>query len=100
MKMTRKPGANTEAIAKYLDLSSKRIRQLVQEKVLSRRSDDTFDRDACRVAYIRYLRDEGRRVTKSAAASRAQEARADEIELRVAKERGKLIESDEVDLVA
>ncbi len=43
------------------------------------------------------LRDEERRSSKSAAASAVQQARAEEINLRVAKERSKLIETDEVE---
>jgi hypothetical protein len=87
------------ALAKHLDLSSKRIQQLAEEEVLPRLPDGSFDRDVCRVIYIRYLRSEGRRVTTSAAGSRAQNARAQEIELRIARDLGKLVEIDEVEAV-
>jgi phage terminase Nu1 subunit (DNA packaging protein) len=91
-------GVITAALAKYLDLSHRRVQQLADEKILPRLPNGNFDLDACRVAYIRYLRDEGRRVSKTAAASRTQELRGDEIELRLARERGKLIEFEEVEL--
>src|SRR5688572_21374432 len=46
--------------------------------------------------YITYLKDENRRATKSASASRVQDMRANEIELKIAKERRDLIPADEV----
>ena len=46
--------------------------------------------------YITYLKDENRRSTKSASASRVQDARAAEIELKIAKEQRDLIPKDEV----
>jgi phage terminase Nu1 subunit (DNA packaging protein) len=92
-------GATTAALAKYLDLSPRRVQQLANEGVLPRLRDNTFDLDACRLRYIRYLRDEGRRVSPSDARERTQVARADEIELRLARERGKLIELETVELV-
>jgi phage terminase Nu1 subunit (DNA packaging protein) len=98
MKLKKSTSATTAALAKHVDLSPKRIRQLVEEKVLPRRPDGNFDLDTCRLRYIKYLRDEGRRVSKTAAASRTQELRGDEIELRLARERGKLIEFEEVEL--
>jgi phage terminase Nu1 subunit (DNA packaging protein) len=92
-------GATAATLTKYLDLSYRRIQQLLKEGVLPRRSDGDFNLIPCCVAYVRYLRDEGRRVTKSAAASRTQELRAQEIELRLAREKGKLIEFADVELV-
>jgi phage terminase Nu1 subunit (DNA packaging protein) len=88
-------GVAIATLSKYLDLSRRRIHQLVREGVLPHQSDLV----SCCVAYIRYLRDEGRRVTKSAAASRTQELRAQEIELRLAREKGMLIEFADVELV-
>lgn len=46
--------------------------------------------------YITYLKDEARQSSKSASASRVQDARAKEIELRTAKELRDLIPKDEV----
>lgn len=45
--------------------------------------------------YVRFLKDEERRTSKSASASRVQDARAREIELRTAREEHTLIETDE-----
>lgn len=49
--------------------------------------------------YIKWLKDEERRTSKSAAASRVQDARAREIEIRIAKEEGRLVELEEAESV-
>src|SRR5262249_53670145 len=45
--------------------------------------------------FVKYLRDENRRASKSAAASRVQDARARLLELRVAEREGKLMETSD-----
>jgi hypothetical protein len=87
----KRKGASANQCGTHLDLSRVRVVQLVDEGHLPRNSDGSFDLDACRIAYIRYLRSEDRRGAKSATASRVQEARAKEIELRTAREEGRLI---------
>jgi phage terminase Nu1 subunit (DNA packaging protein) len=94
--MTKRKGASANACGLHLDLSRVRVVQLVDEGVLPRNKDGSFDLDACRIAYIRYLRSEDRRGAKSATASRVQEARAKEIELRTAREEGRLVPLDDV----
>ena len=47
--------------------------------------------------YIRWLKDEERRTSKTAAASAVQQARADEIRLRIAREQGKLIDLEDTE---
>jgi phage terminase Nu1 subunit (DNA packaging protein) len=83
--------ASTANLAKHLDLTIQRIGQMVEEGILSRSKDGKFDLDRCRVRYIRYLRDEGRRVVPSDSRERAQAAKTELLELRTAKERGDLI---------
>jgi hypothetical protein len=48
--------------------------------------------------YIKYLKDENSKGTKTAAASRATDARAREIELRIAREERQLIPKEDADL--
>ena len=50
-----------------------------------------------RIAYIRYLRDARASNTKTAAATRVQDARAREIELRMAKDAGTLYAAEDVE---
>src|SRR5207253_1359713 len=87
----KRKGASANQCGTHLDLSRVRVVQLVNEGALPRNVDGSFDLDACRLAYIRYLRSEDRRGAKSATASRVQEARAKEIELRTAREEGRLV---------
>ena len=47
--------------------------------------------------YIRFMRDEGRRMSRSAAPPRAREARAKEIEVRTAERLGKLVPLEDFD---
>ncbi|WP_421921604.1 terminase small subunit [Marinobacter salarius] len=49
--------ATQKAVADHLDLSTRRVRTLIDEGVLpSQGARKPLDLDACRVAYIRYLR--------------------------------------------
>jgi phage terminase Nu1 subunit (DNA packaging protein) len=88
-----------KALAKHLDLTTRRAQQLVSEGILPRRVNGTFDLDRCRVAYIRYLRDAGRRTKDSDAKNRAQEARTRSLELRARREEGEVVEMTEVEIV-
>jgi phage terminase Nu1 subunit (DNA packaging protein) len=92
-------GVSGLELARHLDCSPQWVAKLVKGSVLAKQLDGSFDLDVCRVVYIRWLRSEGRRHKKSAAAARAQEARAQEIELRVARDQGKVIDLDEVEQV-
>lgn len=90
----KRKGASANQCGAHLDLSRVRVVQLVDEGALPRNGDGSFELDACRVAYIRYLRSEDRRGAKSATASRVQEARAKEIELRTARDEGRLWDAE------
>ncbi|MET4233379.1 phage terminase Nu1 subunit (DNA packaging protein) [Bradyrhizobium sp. LA6.10] len=84
-------GASQAQIAQHLDISQPRVAQFVGEGVFKPLPSRKLDLDACRVAYIRWLRDETRKSTQSAAATRVQDARARAIELRTAREEGRLV---------
>ena len=83
---------NATVLAAHLDLTKTRIRQLVKEGVLRRRTDGSFDLDQSRISYIRWLRSADRRASKSASASRVQDARARQIELENARRDAELCE--------
>lgn len=76
--------------ARHLLLTREMIRRLVAEKIIERRADGSFDLDAARQSYIRYLRD--RRSERGAAQAALQRAKAREIELRNAERTHELIE--------
>ncbi|QOZ06643.1 hypothetical protein XH96_03255 [Bradyrhizobium sp. CCBAU 51765] len=93
-------GATLAACAAYLDLTRQRVAALANDGNLPRKDDGTFDLDECRVAYIRFLRQAAsRRVANGDSGAQLREARAREIELRVAKEIGELIPLEDVTMV-
>lgn len=90
-------GASATEVGRRLDLSRQRVGQLEAEGVFKRIEGTTrFDVGACTIAYIRWLRDENRRGSKSSGASVFQQARTREIEQRIAREDGKLVPIEEV----
>jgi len=64
---------------------------MVGEGILVRLADGSFDLDDCRLRYIRWLRGEDRRAAKSAGTDRMRDARAAEIEQRMAERDGRMI---------
>lgn len=92
-------GASQAQIAAHLDISQPRVAQFVGEGVFKPLPSRKLDPDACRIAYIRWLRDETRKSAQSAAAARVQDARAKEIELRTAREEGRLVPLEGVQAV-
>ena len=79
------------ALAKHLDLSQQRITQLADEHVIERLPDRRFDQDACRVAYLRWLRDPERRTARSKADQEFTQAKAELIRIRIAEKKRDLI---------
>lgn len=96
-KPPRATGSTQASIAKHLDISQPRVAQFVAERVFKPLSNGKLDLDVCRLAYIRWLRDETRKSSQSAAAARVQDARARAIELRTEREMGKWIEVEDVE---
>jgi hypothetical protein len=80
-----KIGVTAAAVGAHLRLTRQRVGQLTDEGVFSRLADGSFDLDACRFAYIEWLRSDDRRSAKSVVASRINDARAAEIEIRTAE---------------
>jgi len=84
-------------LAKHLDLSRQRVQQLVDEHVIARLPNGKFDQDACRVAYLRWLRDPERRSARSEANARFIDAKTELLRMRVAEKCRDLIPRSEVD---
>jgi hypothetical protein len=78
--------------ARLLMISEERIRQLVKQGYVPKPEKRGFVQLVGAVqGYLRYLKDDERRSTKSAADSRVRDARALEIELRIAERSRELI---------
>jgi hypothetical protein len=92
-----KKSSTASEVARHLDVSAQRVGVMVNEGILKRSADGRFDLDACRVAYIRWLRAAPQRHARSGASTRAQELKVQKLELDLAREHGRLIEIEEVE---
>jgi hypothetical protein len=84
------------AFAKRVDLSRQRVAQFVADGTFPVEPDGCLNEDACIIIYVRWLRGEGRKSAKTEAASRYQDAKRREVELRLAKELREVIPTEEV----
>jgi hypothetical protein len=82
---------STEVACQLLMLSRQRIDQLVAAGHLQRHAPGRFRTVDVVQGYIRFLRDEDRRSSKSAADSRMRDAKAREIEVRTQQRLSRLV---------
>ena len=85
----------TEVLARLLMVTPHWVRRLTNEGWIPRPARNRYRIAEGVQGYIRFLKDAERRSSKSATASRVQEARAREIELRTAREESRLVDTDE-----
>jgi len=81
--------------AALLMLSTQRLRQLSAEGFIPRASKGEYPLVGVVQGYIRFLKDEERRTSKVQAESDLKATRRKEIELRIARDDHRLIETDE-----
>lgn len=82
-----------------INKSAEWVRKLIDAGFIEKQPDGTLlERDVYN-GYIRWLTDEARRTTKVQAESRVRDARAREIELRIAEHEGRLIERTDMEEV-
>lgn len=86
----------TAQAAILLEIGPERVRQLVKSGHIEKRGKDQVPLVSAVRGYISFLKDEARRSSKSASASRVQDARAREIELKTAEREGRLMDVEEV----
>jgi hypothetical protein len=94
MAEEQKAGASiisSAAMCQLLMLSRVRLDQLVSEGVIFRHAPGQFRLVETIQNYIRWMRDDARRHSKSAAASRVTDARAREIEIKTEQRLGRLV---------
>ncbi|XOK12638.1 hypothetical protein ACI6PO_06330 [Agrobacterium tumefaciens] len=85
-----------EAAGKLLDgLTAERVRQLIKEGWIPREKRGAVRIDAAVSGYIRYLKDAAKRETKTSADTRVRDARAAEIEQRIAEKNRRLVPAEE-----
>jgi hypothetical protein len=88
--------ATQEQIAEHLDLSKRRVQDLMAEGVLGKGAD----LDQCRINYIRYLRSNasgqhtGATPTLADGRARLVKLQADKVEIELAELRGEVVRAD------
>jgi hypothetical protein len=86
---------STAQAARLLMVTEDWVRQLSRNGYIAKAARDRYNLVTAVQGYIRFLKDEERRSSKNAADSRVRDARAAEIERRMAREDRKLIMLDE-----
>jgi len=86
----------TEQTARLLDISGAFLRRLTQDGKIPKRAKGKYVLDEAVLGYIRFLREDNARTTKSAHQNRMHEAKAAEIEMRLAEKRRELIPTEDV----
>lgn len=93
-----------QTIAKHLDLSGRSIRKMIEVGILTKEANGKLDKDKCRVAYIRHLRQQaagrssGDDTDYDLIAERARLAKfqADKVEMEMKRLNEELLPADEV----
>lgn len=88
-----------KTLGDMLGLTAWRVQQLVAEGVMTRSGKGKFPLLANIKAYVTWLKDDQRKATKSAAASEFQQERAEEVRLRNADRRKRMIEEAEAEVI-
>jgi hypothetical protein len=89
--------ATTNELASCWGLTTKRVGQLATEAGFKLVKRGYYDRNEADAAYIRFLRDQNKRNSKSETDSRVREARALDIEQRTAERARRLIRIEEAE---
>ncbi len=98
-KALRSARITTTVAAELLGVTSSRISQLTMSGVLPPKEGKWFSLADVVTAFVGNLRNDARRTTISASASRKDDARTREIELRIAEKEGRLIDLEEHDAI-
>jgi hypothetical protein len=81
----------------HLGLTRQRICTLADvEHVIERLPDGRFDQDACRLAYLKWLRDPARRSARTQADADHVKAKTEMLQLRLMEKKRELMRTDEV----
>ena len=81
--------------AQLLKMTGERVRQLSRDGWIPKAARGLYPLVGSVQGYIDFLRDEARRSNQNAPANRARDARAREIELRIAEREGRLMPTEE-----
>ena len=89
---SRRPATvSASALAQHLDCSRTYLGKLVEQGVITRLADGRFDQAACRMAYLKHLREARKLSPRGAADVALQQAKAELVQIRVAERKATLI---------
>lgn len=92
------PAITGSELARHLDLTPARISAMANEGLLPRNNDGSFPQDACRVAYIRYIRRSAIKRAKHGDAGKGlADARLMKVKMDIAVQQGQLVNIDDVE---
>ena len=94
-KKQRVDEISLEVAGRLLMISAERVRQLVKSGFIDRHRPGYTTIPSAVQGYIKFLKEAASEKTQNASASRVQDARAREVELRIAREQRDLIPQDE-----
>jgi hypothetical protein len=91
-----RPTVTAAAVAEHLALSRTYVLKLVSERVIERLPDGRFDLDACRYAYLKWLRDPVRRSVRTEAEAAHVQAKVELLQVRLLEKRRTLVLREDV----
>jgi hypothetical protein len=92
-----RPTVTASAVAAHLAMTRQNVVKLADvEHLFERLPDGRFDLDACRFAYLKWLRDPARRSARSEAAAKHAEAKTQMLTIKIMERQRKLVLRDDV----
>ena len=93
-----RPTVTASAVAAHLAMTRQNVVKLADvDHLFERLPDGRFDLDACRFAYLKWLRDPARRSARSEAAAEHAKAKTQMLQIRIMERQRKLVLRDDVD---
>jgi hypothetical protein len=89
-------GVTATELGAHLALSRQHVGRLADDHVIERLPNGRFDQDACRLAYLKWLRDPARRSARTEADAAHVRAKTDLLRLRVMEKRREFVRRDDV----
>jgi hypothetical protein len=92
-----RPSVTASAVAAHLAMTRQNVVKLAHvDHLFERLPDGRFDLDACRFAYLKWLRDPARRSARSEAAAEHAKAKTELLQIRIMERQRKLVRREDV----
>jgi hypothetical protein len=97
-KRSARSTVTASAVAAHLAMTRQNVVKLADvDHLFERLPDGRFDLDACRFAYLKWLRDPARRSARSEAAAEHAKAKTEMLRIRIEEKQRKLVRREDVD---